>query len=78
VPREKYVSAEDEYLLEDEHGRIKLIGDSLRDGTPMVTGIVIAVLGTEAKTGEFQVDDYCVAGFPPGKSLPRRSGKRGS
>ncbi|CAG8491249.1 7691_t:CDS:10 [Ambispora leptoticha] len=65
-PREKYCSENDEYMLEDESGRIKLIGDILKTEN-LVTGIVLAVLGFENKAGEFEVMDICYAGIPPQK-----------
>ena len=66
APKEKYVSDEDEYLLEDEHGRVKLVDHQFQKDL-LVTGIILAVLGREKKTGEFEVEDYCFPGFPPAK-----------
>lgn len=53
-PRETYVSgAQDEMMLEDESGRLRVTGESL-DST-YVTGCVLAALGTEQADGTFQV-----------------------
>ena len=39
-PREKYVSDEDQVLLEDEYGRIKIFGDVLKE-QKLVTGMCL-------------------------------------
>ena len=59
-------------MLEDESGRIQLVGDvvtrELEDFTSgnmanlLVTGIIMAALGRETASGEFQVVDVCFAG----------------
>lgn len=46
----------DSIQLEDESGRLTLIGHKLRDQV-LCTGIVLAVLGTESASGEFDVID---------------------
>jgi DNA polymerase delta subunit 2 len=51
-------------MLEDESGRIKLIGEPLK-GLRLVTGVIIAALGVETSAGEFQVVDTCFAGMAP-------------
>ena len=51
-------------MLEDESGRIKLVGAPLV-GLTLVTGVIMAALGVETSTGEFQVVDVCFAGMPP-------------
>ena len=51
-------------MLEDESGRIQLVGGRLKEVT-LVTGIIMAVLGLETATGEFEVVDTCFAGLPP-------------
>ena len=43
-------------MLEDDSGRIRLIGDKLKS-VPLVTGCVIAVMGTETVNGELDVVD---------------------
>lgn len=46
----------DQVMLEDDSGRIRLVGASLRD-VHLVTGCIIAVLGSENTNGEFQIID---------------------
>lgn len=48
----------DEIMLEDESGRVLLVGENIRV-TPFITGAVIGVLGMEADAGTFQVLDIC-------------------
>lgn len=43
-------------LLEDDSGRVRLVGDVLKSAV-LVTGCVIAVMGTENANGEFEVID---------------------
>ncbi|KXS19726.1 hypothetical protein M427DRAFT_52608 [Gonapodya prolifera JEL478] len=63
-PLEKYSSESDKYTLEDEHGRIKLTGSLLKD-VMLVTGVVVAVLGAETKSGDFEVWDVAYASCAP-------------
>lgn len=51
-------------MLEDESGRIQLVGERLKK-TTLVTGVIMAVLGLETATGEFEVVDVCFAGLAP-------------
>lgn len=51
-------------MLEDESGRIKLVGEPLK-GLRIVTGVIMAALGVETSSGEFQVVDVCFAGMAP-------------
>jgi DNA polymerase delta subunit 2 len=55
-------------MLEDESGRLRLTGSVLRT-THLVTGVIIAALGTENSNGDFEVIDIKVPDFPP---QPRR------
>lgn len=50
-------------MLEDESGRLRLTGSLLR-ATHLVTGVIIAVLGTENSNGDFEVIDIKVPDFP--------------
>jgi DNA polymerase delta subunit 2 len=50
--------------LEDESGRIRIVGDCVRN-TTLVTGVIIAVLGAETVNGEFAAVDICFAGLAP-------------
>ncbi|KAK8726293.1 hypothetical protein OTU49_010194, partial [Cherax quadricarinatus] len=59
---EKYVSSEDEIILEDEVQRIQLAGNI--DVANLVTGLVCAVLGKEGDGGKFIVEDICFTGLP--------------
>ncbi|KAK4238704.1 DNA polymerase alpha/epsilon subunit B-domain-containing protein [Achaetomium macrosporum] len=51
-------------MLEDDSGRIRLVGNLLRDYF-LVTGCIIAVMGTENANGEFEVIDLKFADLPP-------------
>ena len=57
-PREKYVSltGQDQTMLEDESGRLRIIGTPLQISM-LVTGCIIAVMGTENANGEFEIID---------------------
>lgn len=46
----------DEIMLEDESGRVVLVGDLVKN-TLLITGIVIGVVGMETNTGTFKVLD---------------------
>lgn len=54
-PRDTYMtgSSQDEMMLEDESGRLRVVGDDL--STHYVTGCVLAALGTEQADGSFRV-----------------------
>jgi DNA polymerase delta subunit 2 len=51
-------------MLEDDSGRIRLVGSVLKDYF-LVTGCIIAVMGTENVNGEFEVIDLKFADLPP-------------
>ena len=51
-------------MLEDESGRIPLVGEKLTQFN-LVTGVIMAVLGMETESGEFAVVDVCFAGLAP-------------
>lgn len=55
-------------MLEDESGRLRLVG-SLLSTTQLVTGAVVAVLGTENSNGDFEILDVKV---PDLARQPRR------
>ncbi|KAI9742345.1 MAG: hypothetical protein M1818_003878 [Claussenomyces sp. TS43310] len=65
-PREKYLSADggDLTMLEDESGRLRLIGSQLANEM-LVTGCIVSVLGTENANGDFDVIDIKVPDLPP-------------
>jgi DNA polymerase delta subunit 2 len=49
-------------MLEDESGRIKLVGDRVSEER-LVTGVIVAALGMETPAGDFEVVDMCTAGL---------------
>lgn len=51
-------------MLEDESGRIALVGERIRSAR-LVTGVVLGILGIETSGGEFEVVDICTAGMAP-------------
>lgn len=55
-------------MLEDESGRLRLIGSKL-ESSLLVTGTIIAALGTENSNGDFEVIDIKVPNLP---DQPRR------
>lgn len=54
----------DAVTLEDESGRIRLVGDMLKSCF-LVTGCIIAVMGTENVNGELEVIDLKFPNLPP-------------
>lgn len=63
-PLTKFHSAEDAVMIEDESGRIQLVGDRLKKAN-IVTGVIVGALGMENSDGGFEVADLCYAGMPP-------------
>lgn len=51
-------------MLEDDSGRIRIVGDMLKT-MPLVTGCIIAVMGTENASGELEVVDVKFPDLPP-------------
>lgn len=66
-PRKTYLDPSNldktQVMLEDESGRLRMTGSMLRT-THLVTGVIIAVLGTENSNGDFEVIDIKVPDFP--------------
>ncbi|KAF9771479.1 hypothetical protein IL306_010895 [Fusarium sp. DS 682] len=60
----KYFSKDDQVMLEDESGRIRLVGDLLKT-VSLVTGCIIGVMGTENANGELEVIDIKFPDLPP-------------
>ncbi|KAI0933900.1 hypothetical protein AcW1_005592 [Taiwanofungus camphoratus] len=63
-PREKFYSTDDSVTLEDESGRICLVGECVNTAQ-LVTGVIIGALGIETNNGDFEVVDICSAGMAP-------------
>jgi DNA polymerase delta subunit 2 len=51
-------------MLEDESGRIRLVGERLQKAR-LVTGVIIGALGAETGGGDFEVVDICYAELAP-------------
>lgn len=51
-------------MLEDESGRLRLVGQPLKNEL-LVTGCIIAVMGTENANGDFEVVDLKFPELPP-------------
>ncbi|KAF7338503.1 DNA polymerase subunit delta-2 [Mycena venus] len=73
-PLAKFYSPDDNIMLEDESGRIQLVGERVV-GARLVTGVIIAALGIETPTGEFEVVDICYAEMAPQPKLDEGEGK---
>lgn len=58
-------------MLEDESGRVRLVGERLKS-TRLVTGIIIGALGIETNAGDFEVVDICFPGMAPQRSGPSK------
>ncbi|KAI8064736.1 DNA polymerase alpha/epsilon subunit B-domain-containing protein [Gongronella butleri] len=70
---EKYRSEGSTISLEDESGRVRLIGARL-DKELLVTGMIVGVLGKEEPvTGAFEVIEVCYPGLPKQNPLPKAS-----
>ena len=51
-------------MLEDESGRIRLVGERLK-AARLVTGVIMGALGLETANGDFEIVDFCFAGMAP-------------
>lgn len=51
-------------MLEDESGRIRLVGQPVLTAN-LVTGVILGALGAETANGDFEVVDICYAGMAP-------------
>lgn len=71
VKPHNFIHPDDELILEDESGRVKLSGAVICPST-LVTGIVMAVHGKETSDGDFFVQDILEAGLPPQIRPPPR------
>ena len=73
--KDRYSSERDVFMLEDDSGRIKLTG-GITSAQVLVTGTVVAVLGTQRVGGEIEVEEFGFADFPP--QTPHKPGKHSS
>lgn len=64
----KFTQASDVAVLEDEGGRMSLVGDNF-DVSSCVTGVITAVKGKVLESGDFEVTDTCYAGLAPQEPL---------
>lgn len=64
-PREKIRDPDgnDQTMLEDESGRLRLVGTPLQT-LMLVTGCIVAVMGTENANGDFEIIDLKVPDLP--------------
>ena len=64
-PRQSYYSneLETQAMLEDESGRLHLTGAMLKNNL-LVTGVIVAALGTENANGDFEVLDMQIPNLP--------------
>jgi DNA polymerase delta subunit 2 len=60
----KFYSPDDHVMLEDESGRIRLVGNQVQKAR-LVTGVIIGALGAETANGDFEVVDICYPGMAP-------------
>lgn len=74
APLHKIHSPNDSIMLEDESGRIQLVGDRLKK-TQLVTGVIAGALGVETNSGEFEVVDLCFAGMAPQEEEDEEDGE---
>ncbi|KAG5458281.1 MAG: DNA polymerase alpha/epsilon subunit B-domain-containing protein [Olpidium bornovanus] len=75
-PRSKYTGDGDSVALEDESGRVQLTGTWLKKGIH-VSGIIMAILGSEKSASSFEVLDFCLPGLAPQKPLSCLPGNGG-
>lgn len=71
-----FYSPDDNVMLEDESGRIRLVGDRLKDAR-LVTGVIIGALGMETPNGDFEVVDICCAEMAPRPSASEGTNSAG-
>ncbi|ODQ66579.1 hypothetical protein NADFUDRAFT_82357 [Nadsonia fulvescens var. elongata DSM 6958] len=70
---EKYIDpGTDEISLEDESGRVKLVGEKIKS-VLLTTGCTIAVMGIETPGGDFDVIDIRLPEFAIQKPFPLRT-----
>jgi DNA polymerase delta subunit 2 len=67
----KYMSDQDKIFIEDESGRVEIVGKVISNEN-MVTGTVVGILGCETATGEFEVKQICFPEMGPQAPLPEK------
>ncbi|ERN17104.1 hypothetical protein AMTR_s00044p00103310 [Amborella trichopoda] len=72
VKPHNFLHPDDHLILEDESGRVKLIGDVVKP-SDYVTGVVLAVHGEETSDGDFLVHKIVEAGLPPQIKIPQEA-----
>lgn len=60
-------------MLEDESGRIRLVGQPISKAC-LVTGVILGALGAETTSGDFEVVDMCYPGMAPYVDSPVADG----
>eukprot|EP00301_Raphidiophrys_heterophryoidea_P024598 c8040_g1_i1.p1 GENE.c8040_g1_i1~~c8040_g1_i1.p1 ORF type:complete len:483 (-),score=87.15 c8040_g1_i1:36-1484(-) len=60
-----YAGNDDVLMLEDDSGRVLLKGIVDPSSCPLITGMIVAVLGCGTPSGDFIVDDFVFPGPPP-------------
>lgn len=77
---ESYADPErDALFIEDQSGRVRLVGDKIQPGTEFarmcITGVVVGILGIETPQGDLHVVDVQAPGIPaPVAQPPGRQG----
>lgn len=69
VSPQNFVHPNDYLILEDESGRVKLMGEKVSSES-YVTGVVVAVCGQEGRDGDFLVHDILEPDLPPQLPVP--------
>lgn len=69
VSPHNFVHDDDYLILEDESGRVRLVGDNV-SAKSYVTGVVVAIYGREGSDGEFLVQHILEPGLPAQEPLP--------
>lgn len=64
VPAGHFAAEDDTLYLEDNSGRIALIGGTAMPAQDFCTGAVLAVKGVVQPGGQLEVEDWCPAGLP--------------